>query len=136
MYLWQSKDVFSSMTEAEDIIPNVFPTIGLSVDLIKYITYSFKYCCNNISSTFSWIGKHYVRLPILHLGQNEAKSQGASDPLLLAKLHQDTYFPPSPSELRHKGRTVLNKSSTTTFYAVLILCRRKVKQQIIICNAD
>lgn len=83
------------MTEAEDTTCHFFPTIGLSVDLIKYITYSFKYYCNNISSTFSWIGKHYVLLPILHLGQNDAKSQGASDPLLLAKLHQDIIFPPA-----------------------------------------
>lgn len=33
--------------------------------------------------------RHCVPLPVLHLGQSEAKSQAASNTLLFAQLHQD-----------------------------------------------
>lgn len=45
------------------------------------------------------------------------------------QLHQDMNLLPSSPHLRHNGRTVLKKPCTATFCAILILCRRKTKQQ-------
>lgn len=33
--------------------------------------------------------RHFIHLPLLHFGQKEAKTQGTSNALLWAQLHQD-----------------------------------------------